>query len=213
MTQEILQRIEKGIQYRDMNMSAADNLEEDRKVVNGYATTFNDPYVLYEDEEVRILETVDANAFSKTDMSDVIMQYDHKGHVFARIRNNTLRVRTDDKGLFIEADLGGTEIGRQLYEEIRGGYTDKMSFAFTVTGENVDRRTEGTKRIITRTITEIGKLYDVSAVSIPANNGTEISARSYCDGLLQKEREEAALKQAEERKRKQIALRLRLMEV
>lgn len=209
MNQEILQRIEKGIQYRDMNMTTLD----DKKVVNGYATTFNSPYVLYEDEEMRILEQVDSKAFEKADMSDVIMQYDHRGHVFARIRNNTLEVRTDDKGLFITADLGGTEIGRQLYEEIRGGYTDKMSFAFTVTGENVDRRTEGTKRVVIRTITEIGKLFDVSAVSIPANNGTEISARSFCDGIIQKEHEESMRKAEEERTRKLITLKMKLMEV
>ena len=211
MTQEILQRIDKGIQYRDMSMKAAD--VADRMVVEGYATTFNDPYVLYEDDEMRIMEQVDAGAFVGADMHDVIMQYDHRGHVFARIRNNTLDVRTDDKGLFISADLGGTEIGRQLYTEIKGGYTDKMSFAFTVTDENVDRRTEGTKRIITRTITKIGKLYDVSAVSVPANDGTTISARSYCDGIIQKEHEESMLKAAEERTRKLIALKLKLMEV
>ena len=211
MSQELLQRIEKGIQYRDMSMAAADIA--DRMVVQGYATTFNSPYVLYEDEELRILEAVDAGAFKNADMRDVIMQYDHRGHVFARVRNNTLDVRTDDKGLFISADLGGTDIGRQLYQEIKGGYTDKMSFAFTVTGENVDRRTEGTKRIITRTITEVGKVYDVSAVSIPANDGTTISARSFCDGIIQKEHEEAMLKEAEERTRKLIALKLRLLEV
>ena len=209
MSQEILQRIEKGIQYRDMSMAAVD----DRMVVQGYATTFNDPYILYEDEEMRILEQVEPGAFKNADMRDVIMQYDHRGHVFARIRNNTLDVRTDDKGLFISADLGGTDIGRQLYQEIKGGYTDKMSFAFTVTGENVDRRTEGTQRIITRTITEVGKVYDVSAVSIPANDGTTISARSFCDGIIQKEHEESMLKAAEERTRKLILLRLKLMEV
>ena len=208
MTQELIQRIEKGIQYRDMSMAVADIA--DRMVVQGYATTFNEPYVLYEDEEMRILEQVDAGAFRNADMRDVIMQYDHRGHVFARIRNNTLQVQTDERGLFITADLGGTEIGRQLYEEIRGGYTDKMSFAFTVTGEDVTRMIENGKRIVTRTITEIGKLYDVSAVSIPANNGTDISARSFCDGIIQKEHEESMMR-AE--KRKLINLKLRLMEV
>ena len=211
MNQEIMTRIEKGIQYREMQMRAAD--VDDRMVVEGYATTFNQPYVLYEDEEMRILEQVDAGAFEGADMRDVIMQYDHRGHVFARIRNDTLDVRTDDKGLFISADLGGTEIGRQLYTEIKGGYTDKMSFAFTVTDENVDRRTEGNKRIVTRTITKIGKLYDVSAVSVPANDGTSISARSFCEGIIKEELEESQRKLAEERTRKLIALKLRLLEV
>lgn len=203
-------RIDKGIQYRSMQMRAADS---DRMVVEGYATTFNEPYVLYEDEEMRILEQVDAGAFIGADMSDVIMQYDHRGHVFARIRNNTLDVRTDAKGLFISADLSGTEIGRQLYTEIKGGYTDKMSFAFTVTDENIDRRTEGKTRIVTRTITKIGKLYDVSAVSVPANDGTTISARSFCDGIIKEELEETQRKLAQERARKLIALKLRLLEV
>ena len=107
----------------------------------------------------------------------------------------------DDKGLLISADLGGTEIGRQLYQEIKGGYTDKMSFAFTVTGEDVDRRIEGTKRIITRTITKIGKLYDVSAVSLPANDATEISARSTGDGLIAEAMKEV---QAEEERARKI---------
>lgn len=210
MTQELMTRIEKGIQYREMQMRAADT---DSMVVEGYATTFNQPYVLWEDDEMRIMEAVDSRAFEGADMSDVIMQYDHRGHVFARIRNNTLNVRTDETGLFISADLGGTEIGRQLYTEIKGGYTDKMSFAFTVTDEKVDRQMVDNKRVITRLITKIGKLYDVSAVSVPANDGTSISARSFCDGIIKEELEETRRKLAEERTRKLIALKLKLMEV
>ena len=210
MTQELMTRIEKGIQYREMQMRAADT---DSMVVEGYATTFNQPYVLWEDDEMRIMEAVDSRAFEGADMSDVIMQYDHRGHVFARIRNNTLNVRTDETGLFISADLGGTEIGRQLYTEIKGGYTDKLSFAFTVTDEKVDRQMVDNKRVITRLITKIGKLYDVSAVSVPANDGTSISARSFCDGIIKEELEETRRKLAEERTRKLIALKLKLMEV
>ena len=210
MNQELMTRIEKGIQYREMQMRAADT---DSMVVEGYATTFNQPYVLWEDDEMRIMEAVDSRAFEGADMSDVIMQYDHRGHVFARIRNNTLNVRTDETGLFISADLGGTEIGRQLYQEIKGGYTDKMSFAFTVTDEKVDRQMVDNKRVITRLITKIGKLYDVSAVSVPANDGTSISARSFCDGIIKEDLEETRRKLAEERTRKLIALKLKLMEV
>lgn len=204
--EEILERIKKGIQYRDINLAIDD---EAKKRVSGYATTFNEPYLLYEDEDIVLYEQVDSRAFEGTDMSDVIMQYDHRGRVFARIRNKTLQLRTDARGLFMSADLGGTEIGRQLYEEIKGGYTDKMSFGFTVKGENLDRRVEDNRRIYLRTITQIGKVYDVSAVSIPANDGTSISARSFLDGIL-KEEEKEALRKAE--KRKKIMLKLKLME-
>ena len=132
---------------------------------------------------MEVWEQVDPHAFDQTDMTDVIMQHDHEGRVFARTRNHTLQLRSDEHGLMIDADLGGTEIGRQLYEEIRGGYTDKMSFGFTVKSDDwIDEQRDGYVKS-TRTIKEIGKLYDVSAVSIPANDATEISVKSLRDGV------------------------------
>lgn len=167
-------------EYRNMTVRALANNginEENRRLVSGYASTFNEPYVLYDGDGWKYLEVVDEGAFDNTDMTDVIMQYDHRGRVFARTRNNTLEVRADDKGLFIQADLGGTEIGRELYDEIAGGYTDRMSFGFTVNGEYEEsEKTDEGVRIWTRHITSVGKLYDVSAVSLPANDGTSIEA-------------------------------------
>jgi HK97 family phage prohead protease len=152
--------------------------------VTGYATTFDQPYTLYSQDGVEVREVVDPKAFDKCDMTDVIMQYNHEGRVFARVKNGTLAIMPDEHGLRIQANLGGTEIGRQLYEEIRGGYTDKMSFGFTVSDEKRETAVEGGKTIITRRITGIGKLYDVSAVSIPANDSTSICARSFCEGVI-----------------------------
>jgi HK97 family phage prohead protease len=150
------------------------------------------------------MEQIDPGAFDDCDMSDVIMQYNHEGRVFARVSNQTLSLRADAHGLLVEADLGGTEIGRDLYEEIKGGYTNRMSFGFTVSKDSrTEERDEDNKVItITRTITGIKKLWDVSAVSIPANDGTEISARSWCDGVIAELTEE--FRKAEEtRKQKQ----------
>ena len=186
---------------------------EDEKLVRGYATTFEEPYLLYSDGSYELWEVVDRHAFDKTDVSDVIMQYDHEGRVFARTKNGTLTLAADDHGLLIEANLGGTAIGRELYEEIKGGYTNKMSFGFTVRGDDWDRKMENGIEISTRRITEIGKLYDVSAVSIPANDATEISARSLADGEIAKltaERLEREKKEALEQKR--TALRNRIKE-
>lgn len=160
--------------------------QEDEKRVTGYATTFGVPYKLYGSNSYEIWEVIDKNAFDKTDMDDVIMQYDHEGRVFARTRNNTLALRSDEHGLLIDADLSGTELGRQLYEEIKGGYTDKMSFGFTVRGDKwEDEMIDGVQKS-TRTITDIGKLYDVSAVSIPANDSTSLSVRSLTDGAIER---------------------------
>lgn len=158
--------------------------ESDSYVVEGYATTFDQPYTLYSDGYYELREVVDSKAFEKTDMSDVIMQYDHEGRVFARNRNKTLDLMTDEHGLKITANLGGTDIGRQLYQEIKGGYTDRMSFAFTVSDDKRERETIDGKIVVTRRILGFRKLYDVSAVSTPANNSTSISARSWCDGVI-----------------------------
>ena len=176
--------------------------EDGQMIVEGYATTFNQPYELWRDKEMTVKEQVDGNAFAETDMSDVIMQYDHEGRVFARVANGTLEITPDEHGLKIRANLGGTEIGRQLFEEIRGGYTNKMSFGFTVAGE--ERKTtkgEDGHMTVLRTITKIGKLYDVSAVSLPANDATEISARTISDGLIAEAMKEV---QAEEERQRRI---------
>ena len=178
--------------------------EDGGKIVEGYATTFDQPYELWRDAETTVNEQVDRNAFAETDMTDVIMQYDHEGRVFARISNGTLELESDEHGLKIRANLGGTEIGRQLFEEIQGGYTNKMSFGFTVTGDErkITRDADGHINVL-RTITKIGKLYDVSAVSLPANDATEISARMTGDGLIAEVMEE--IHAAEERERAERA--------
>lgn len=180
-------RLEQGREYRHVVMTVrAGEQDENRMIVEGYATTFNQPYELYAYDNRVVIEQVDPHAFDECDMTDVIMQYDHQGRVFARTRNNTLTIRVDSKGLYIAADLGGTEEGRKLYQEIKDGYTDRMSFGFVV---GLDNRTftedhdTGTVTVL-RTILKIKKLYDVSAVSIPANDMTSISARALADGVI-----------------------------
>lgn len=189
---KLLEKLGSGREYRAMRLevrSSNDGCEVRQEAV-GYATTFNQPYLLYEfavdDGTYRVFEQVDPHAFDECDMSDVIMQYDHEGRVYARTKNGTLRLAPDENGLQVTAELGGTEIGRQLYAEIKGGYTDKMSFGFVV-GEDkreVTRDHENHITTVMRTITKIKKLYDVSAVSLPANDATSISARKFTDGVI-----------------------------
>lgn len=213
MSKELLEKVSQGRQYRnikEIRVALRNDAAEPNYRVTGYATTYNEPYTLYSDEDIEIREQVAPNAFDKADVSDVIMQYNHEGRVFARTRNNTLSLESDEHGLLINADLGGTEIGRQLYEEIDGGYTDRMSFGFTVDEDEVtETREKGKQTVYLRTILRIGKLYDVSAVSIPANDGTEISARSFIDGLIAKEKAERLIEQKEE-ERSQAKAKLEL---
>lgn len=165
--------------------------ENEEYIVEGYATTFNDPYVMYSFDGVDYKEAVDRNAFDSAQMNDVIFQYDHTGKVLARQKNGSLLLTTDDHGLHVRADLSRSEAARELWREIKEGLVDEMSFAFSVEEDVYNNETH------TRTITKIKKVYDVSAVSIPANPSTEISARSYFDGVI--EREQAERLAAEER--------------
>jgi hypothetical protein len=162
-------------------------------IAEGYAAKFNSPTVLFEVDGVEYREVIDPGAFNGADMSDVIFNYDHAGKVLARNSNGTLDLTTDNVGLHIKARLHGTKEGRELHEEIDGGYVTKMSFRFTVAEERYDRASR------TRTIVRFKKIYDVSAVSIPAYDDTSISARSFFETEAEKERQEAA--DAEQRQR------------
>ena len=199
-------------EYRDFTLAVVENENndtEERKMVKGYASVFNAPYTLYDGRDVVIQEQVDSRAFDEADLSDVILQYNHEGRVFARTSNNTLAIIPDEKGLAIEADLGGTEIGNQLYQEIKGGYTTKMSYGYTVReAEWTDTKLDDGRTLELRTIKSVGNVYDVSAVSIPANDATSISVRNLSDGVIA-EIEAERLKALElERRKLQTKLRL-----
>ena len=156
--------------------------------VEGYASTFDDPYVLFEDpwDGIEYREVISKDAFDGTDMSDVIMQFDHEGKVLARMSNGTLIVEPDEHGLFIAADLSGSQAARDLYEEISNALVTRMSWAFTIAAEEYDRESH------TTTITRVKKVYDVSAVSLPADLNTEISARNLLEGAIEQSRMEHA---------------------
>ncbi len=145
--------------------------------VRGYASTF-DRYVLFEDEDGPVYEQIMPDAFQGCDMSDVILQFDHMGRVYARTTNGTLWLTVDDHGLLIEADLSQTSLARQLWEDIRARMITRMSFCFIIADGGYDQGTN------TNIIRRISKVFDVSAVSIPANPGTDIEARCAWDGEI-----------------------------
>ena len=160
--------------------------EENKELyVEGYAATFNSPTVLWEYDGIEYKEQIDDRAFDEADMSDVIFNYNHRGKVMARTRNKTLQLSTDSKGLYMRARLDGTKEGRDLYEEIQGGYIDRMSFQFSTREFAYDSENH------MRTIRKVKKLYDVSAVDIPAYDDTSISARSFFEAEAEKEHKAA----------------------
>lgn len=189
-----------------MQPSEGKRLDSDH-YVEGYAARW-ETYLLYDDGDWgKVYERFERGCFEGCDMSDIIMQYDHEGRVFARNTNGTLLVEPTDEGLFMAADLSRTEGARSLYEDISVGLITKMSWRF-MPDKYVIERTEGSKDV-TIVHTKIKKVYDVSAVSIPANNDTEINARSWCDGVIAA----AARSEAElDDKRKRLKIKIKIME-
>jgi len=183
-----------NIEHRSFSLQAR-SAANGEMYVEGYAALFNSTTTLYEVDGVAVKERIGYGAFTGADMTDVIFNYNHGGKVMARTRNGTLKLKVDNKGLFIRARLDGTEEGRKLYEEIKGGYIDRMSFRFAVAHDYWDTDQ-------TRVISKFKKIYDVSAVDIPAYEDTSISVEKTLD---EQKREflaelDKALKVDEERK-------------
>lgn len=207
--QEELRKLRDDRMYRTvMNLKTrAETIQDENgqevqeMIVEGQAVTFESETTLFKCGETEYKEVIDRNAFNEADMSDVIFNYNHSGKVVARTRNNTLRLNIDSNGLNIEARLDGTDEGRKLYEEIKGGYIDRMSFCFTIKEESYNQETH-TWRVL-----KIDKLYDVSAVDIPAYDTTSISARS--SRLAVAEKEQKALERAQLQKERSKKLLLK----
>lgn len=177
-----------------------DGKETNEMIVEGVAVTFEKETVLFKCGETEYKEVIDRNAFSEADMSDVIFNYNHGGKVVARTRNKTLELYIDSNGLNIRARLDGTEEGRKLYEEIQGGYIDRMSFCFTVKEESYNQ-----EKHLWRVL-KVDKLYDVSAVDIPAYDTTSISARSSRFAVAEKEQKALARAQLQKDRSKNLLL-------
>lgn len=196
--------------------------DDDKMIVEGYATTFNEPYVIgeYRDwggDDVIVKEQIAPEAFDDADMTDICFYYNHHDPVLARHKNkanDTLTLETDEHGLKITADLSRSANGAECYKNIRNGLIDQMSFAFVVAEDKREETDDRENHIITivRTITKISKVYDISPCDFPANDGTDISARSYCDGVINELKAERLDALKRENARKKLLLRLKLEE-
>lgn len=183
-------------QYREMKpLEIRASQEEQTFIVEGYAMKY-EAYELYETDGGKVYEQFLRTAFDESDLSDVIFLYDHMGKVLARGSNGTLDIKFDDVGMLIKADLSMSKASREMYEEIQAGLVTKMSWGFRPVEYEYD---EETRTIIHK---KIGKIYDVSAVGIPANNETMIYARKFCNGVI----EEFETERSQEQQKRKIAL-------
>ena len=172
-------------------------------IVEGYAAKFESPTVLYEIDGVQYKEVIKRGAFTGSEMSNVVMNYGHEGKPVARTKNKTLQLLIDEVGFKLTAVISGSEEGRKMYEEIKGGYLDEMSFAFTVKpeGDNYVRE----ERL--REISKFKRIYDVAVVDKAAYGDTYIQARSFFEVEAEKEVAEAM-----ERRKKILKLKIEMEE-
>lgn len=191
-------------EYRCMELRILPNETEEKSyMVEGYASTFQ-PYKLYSFDGVDYFERIEPTAFDEADLSDVVFRLEHQGRVYARSSAGTVEVGHDDHGLFTRADLSRTPSARDVFADIEAGNYPQMSFAFTVAedGDDYDKNTH------TRTISRIGKVFDVSPVSFPANPGTSlsVSTRDYFDGVIEMEKAERLEEEKRERQKQKIRI-------
>ena len=153
-----------------------DENESGKMIIEGYAAVY-DQKALIGDEDFGFYERIEKGAFDGANMKDVPLKYNHSDNVpiLARTRNKSLELKTDDKGLFIRAELLDTQDNIDMYKRIQAGLIDKMSFAFTV---KADGQKWEKGKIPKRTIKKFDRIFDVSVVDVPAYDGTSIYARS-----------------------------------
>ena len=169
----------KEIRKLDLQFRAEDT-EEGKMEIKGYAAVFNSP------ETYSYTEVISDKAFNDADMSDVVLRYNHNDSfmVLARTRNNSLKLNVDEKGLYIDATLQDDITDhRNIFNAIKSGLIDKQSFAFVVDEDEYDYDTD------TRTITKIGKVFDVSVVDQPFYNATDVQVASENESFLDKRNE------------------------
>lgn len=163
-------------EIRYIEMRAVDT-EEGKMIIEGYAITYDQP-ATHEYGGYKFTETIKRGALDYTDMSDVVLRYNHNDTwcIMARTKNNSLELVKDERGLKIRAELIDTQSNRDIYKSIQEGLIDKMSFAFTVADKG-DTWTYGENSTI-REVTNINKLFDVSVVDTPFYDTTSVYARS-----------------------------------
>ena len=192
----MIMAITKDREYRAFEFKAK---EDEEMLVEGSPVVFEERTEMFEIDGNKYYEKVARDAFLGALIDDVVLNIDHMGKPAAKTKNGTLELEVREEDIYMKADLSKNATGRELYEDITNGFYDKMSFAFTIADEEYDKDTR------TRTIKRIDRLYDVSAVTVPAYQQTTLNARSFFTVEAEKE-----LVEAREKELKVAKLRLRM---
>ncbi|BFL77964.1 MULTISPECIES: HK97 family phage prohead protease [Staphylococcus] len=145
--------------------------DDENMIVEGYALKFNRESNLLGE----FVEVISPEALRNADLSDVRCLIDHNSsYVLGRTVADTLKLEVDDVGLRFRCELPNTSYARDLYENIKLGNINQCSFGFTIEedGDEFERREDG---IFKRTVNKIRSLFDVSIVTYPAYEDTDVA--------------------------------------
>lgn len=150
------------------------------RTITGYAAkfdTWSEPIYGW------FVEKIARGAFEKTDMSDVIMVFNHDiSGVLARTTSGTLKLSVDETGLRFEFEAPDTSLGNDMLELVKRGDISKCSFKFVVETDEWRYADDANKlEYDERTVKAIARLYDVSLVTYPAYKDTEASVREHLE--------------------------------
>ena len=171
---------EKQVEKRSYNFEIRAEQDEKRgNIITGRPIVYNSRTDLGWFDEV-----IEPGALNETDLTDVrfLVNHDTKMIPLARSRrnngNSTMMMSVDNQGLnldYVSLDTENNATARSLYSAIERGDLSGMSFMFSIDGERWENLESDHP---TRYIEKIGSVYEVSAVTWPAYDSTEINARS-----------------------------------
>lgn len=164
------------IERRYLNELRADSQGDELSLV-GYAAVFNTP----SEDLGGFRETILPGAFTRSlrEGADVKCLMNHDPSLMlGRVKNGTLTLEEDAKGLRYRVVLPLTQTARDLYALVKRGDIDECSFAFTARSQSwEDARDANGDMYASRKLMDVN-LLDVSAVTNPAYSGTQVSART-----------------------------------
>lgn len=182
-------------------------VDNEKMIVEGYALRFN----TLSNDLGGFVETISPQALKDADLSDVRCLIDHdSSKVLGRTTSKTLELKVDDDGLYFRCQLPDTSYSRDLYENIRVGNINQCSFGFILDddGDTIEKRDDG---LFKRTLNKIRSLFDVSVVTYPAYNDTDVApALRSIEAVKEQEQEEIRMKQQEEIRTQNELLKLQL---
>lgn len=177
-------------------------VDDEQMIVEGYALRFN----TLSNDLGGFVETISPEALKETDLSDVRCLIDHdSSKVLGRTVSETLELNVDDEGLHFRCHLPNTTYAKDLYENIRLGNISQCSFGFILDeneGDSFEKRDDG---LFKRTLRKIKSLFDVSVVTYPAYNDTDVApALRSIEAIKEEEQEE--IRKAQEAEQRKIEL-------